>query len=281
MRPLVLKIYTAMILLLGLASFALWAGMTPMTRLDLVLAAPSWAHPFGTDSLGRDLLVRVLQGLFLSWAVGLTAAVVSLAIGTVLGFWAGYVKGAVDSTLMRLMEIMSSVPQLVFVTLLVLFFRPWAEVNSLSRVLFLALAIALVHWMTFARLTRTLVLQVSNEPFIEGALAIGAPPLRIFWTHVRPHVWPLLRQGFFANLPSFLLFEGFLSFLGFGLQPPDVSLGTLLQEGWKSFSVAPHLLLAPGLVLFATLFYFQLAFAPNEETQGRLGVNRGRREDLA
>jgi ABC-type dipeptide/oligopeptide/nickel transport system permease subunit len=281
MKSRVLKFYTGFTIVLALVSFLLWLWGGAETHLDFVLAAPSWRHPFGTDSLGRDLLVRVLQGHFLTWSVGLVAAIVALVIGSGLGCFAGYKKGWVDLLLMRLMEIISSVPQLVFVTLLVLFFRPWAETSSLARVFFLALAIALVHWMTFARLTRTLVLQISAEPFVEGARAVGAGPVRIFWVHLRPHISPLLKQGFLAALPSFLLFEGFLSFLGFGLQPPDVSLGTLLQEGWKSFSVAPHLLLAPGLVLFVTLFYFQIAFSARDEAQGHLGARSVKREDLA
>ena len=281
MKSKALKLYTAFTIVLGVLSFLLWLLVVTETHLDSVLSAPSLRHPFGTDSLGRDLFVRVLQGHFLTWSVGFLAALVALVIGAALGCFAGYKKGWLDLILMRFMEIISSVPQLVFVTLMVLFFRPWAESSSLARVFFLALAIALVHWMTFARLTRTLVLQISSEPFIEGARAIGAGPFRIFWVHLRPHVSPLLRQGFLAALPSFLLFEGFLSFLGFGLQPPDVSLGTLLQEGWKSFSVAPHLLLAPGLVLFVTLFYFQLAFSARDEVQGNLGARSAKREDLA
>lgn len=249
-----------------------WLGVTAEADLGAVLAPPSWSHWFGTDLLGRDVFIRVLQGNFLSWMIGLIAASVAVMIGVILGFWAGFRQGWLDFIVMRVLEVFSSVPQLVFVTLLAVVFRPWAEASSASRLLFLALSIALVHWVNFARLTRTTVLQLSREPFVEGARAIGAGFWRILWVHLRPHLAPVLRRAYLASLPSFLLFESFLSFLGFGLQPPDVSLGTLLDEGWKNFSISPHLLLAPGLVLFAQLLYFQLVFSKSPTS---------RREDLA
>jgi oligopeptide transport system permease protein len=247
--------------LLALLSVIAFFFLSADPQMDSVLESPGSRHWMGTDSLGRDLLVRVLKGNFYSWVVGLAAAFVAFALGSFAGFWAGWKKKAFDSFLMRLIELLDSIPSVVLVTLFVLLFREWAEASPRLRILALALGIGLTHWMSFARLTRVLVLQESQSAFMEGAVAVGAGPFRLFWHHLRPHLTPVLLQSFWAHLPSFFLFESLLSFLGFGLQAPETSLGLLLQEGWRTFSAAPHLLLAPGSVLFLTLFCFQVGIS--------------------
>ena len=244
---------------------------TAEPQLDEVMQSPMWRHWFGTDHLGRDLFWRVMQGNFFSWVVGLFAFFVSLIIGSFLGFWAGWRKNYFDFIFMRLLEIFESVPQLVLVTIFVLMLRPWAERNGTLRILSLSLGIGFTHWSHLARLMRTLVLQESESSYIEGARVLGASSMRIFVWHLWPNLWPTLRSSFWVQLPSFLLFESLLSFLGFGLQPPQTSLGSLIFEGWKTFSTAPHLLLAPGFVLFLTLLSIQTFSEEKGFPRGEIG----------
>lgn len=257
--------------LLFLASaFAFFAGAED-PHLDQVLRDPGAGHVWGTDTLGRDLALRILQGNFQSWVIGGFAAVLALAIGAALGACAGWLRGFWDFGLMRAFELIGSVPNLVLVTLFVLLLDPWTGGSSAARFVSLAVGIGLSAWVPFAHVTRALVLQEVQKTYVESAIVLGASTPRILWFHLRPHLWPVLRQTFWVQLPSFLLFESLLSFLGFGLQPPRTSLGILLNEGWKSFSVAPHLLLGPGFVLFLTLLSFQFAtghsdFPGDEET---------------
>lgn len=243
--------------LLMLASLVAFWLPPAEPQLDRVLESPGWRHWMGTDSLGRDLFLRVLRGNFTSWAVGAAAAALALVTGSLVGFIAGWRGGFLDLALMRVTEVLDSIPAVVQVTLLVLLFRSLLEGHDSSALAGLAVGIGLTHWVEFARLTRVLVLQESKASFVEGALAIGASPMRILWVHLRPNLTPALMQSLWAQLPAFLIFESLVSFLGFGVQPPGTSLGILLQEGWKTFSIAPHLLLAPGLALFVTLLCFQ------------------------
>ena len=262
----------ALFFLIGIFSLSFLASFwpAPEPQLDRVMQDPQWSHWFGTDSLGRDLLFRVLRGTSFSLIVGLISFAISLSIGSVLGFLAGWKKGVFDFVLMRAVEILSSIPQMVLVTLFVLMLRPWVEQHSGLRVLTLALGIGLTHWPFFFRFVRALVLQESEASYIESAQVMGANLPRIFWRHLLPNLGPALRSSFWSQLPSFLLFESLLSFLGFGLQPPETSLGTLLLEGWKTFSTAPHLLLSPGLALFLILLSFQLVGNEQEIASGEL-----------
>jgi len=249
-----------LLILLGTATLVSILGLHAESHLEQVLQSPSLDHWMGTDALGRDLFTRVLQANFYSWVVGLGAAAMAFAIGTLWGFVAGSGPGAVDLLLMRFVEVLDSIPSVVLVTLFVLLIRAWSGDQLTLRLFALIIGIGLTHWMPFARTTRVLVLQERQSAYVEGARALGVGPWRLFWVHLRPHLAPALRQSLWGHLPAFFLFESLLSFLGFGLQPPQTSLGILLQDGWKSFSVAPHLLLAPGILLVLTLLCLQASF---------------------
>lgn len=272
----VIYIYSLLIACILLAAIICgFRFISTESNLFLVMSSPSLRHFAGTDDLGRDVLIRTLQGLSLSLLIGLTSSFLATFIGTVVGFFAGHFAGAFDLIISRIIEILSSLPQLILVTLMTLFFSDFADQGFWSRILVLSASISCVQWMNTARVVRVQCLTLSKQEFIEGARAIGASNFRIFFKHEIPHLNPTLLRLYLSSLPTFMLFEGFLSFLGFGLQPPEVSLGTLLNEGWRHFSLAPRLLLVPGLFLFIILYYFQLCFREFESQ------NRHNKEDLA
>lgn len=229
----------------------------PEQDLKAVMSSPSVHHWFGTDSMGRDLGLRLLQGFALSTLVGILATVVAFVMGVGVSAMILYSFSAKkDFVLMRAIEILSSLPSLILVTVLTLFVRQ--NFSWLPSVWVLSISIGIAHWMSFARLTRGIGLQLQSEPFIEGARAIGVTGWRLFWVHEWPHYRPVLMIALATSLPSFILFESFLSFLGVGLESDLVSLGTIMNEGWKKFSLAPHLLLSVGGGVFLFLYLFQV-----------------------
>lgn len=229
----------------------------PEQDLSNVTSAPDLSHWFGTDSMGRDLGQRLLQGFALSVLVGILATVVAFFLGVgVSALLLFRFSPQKDFVFMRTVEILSSLPSLILVTVLTFFIRQ--QFSWVPSLWVISISIGLAHWMSFARLTRGVGLQMRAEPFIEGARAIGVTGWRLFWVHEWPHYRPVLMIALATSLPSFILFESFLSFLGVGLESEMVSLGTIMNEGWKKFSLAPHLLLSVGGCVFLFLYLFQV-----------------------
>lgn len=198
-------------------------------------AAPSAAHLFGTDELGRDLLARTLYGGAVSLALGLVAAGVAVGLGVTYGAVAGYAGGAVDEVMMRAVDILYALPYMLLVMLLTVSLGGWLNAAGLpggsARLLVLALAIGGVSWLTMARVVRGQVLSLRERAFVEAARTLGLPPGRILWRHVLPNlVGPVI---VFATLtvPQAILQESFLSFLGVGVMPPQATWGSLAADG--------------------------------------------------
>ncbi|MEV7018178.1 ABC transporter permease [Streptomyces sp. NPDC093991] len=200
----------------------------PLVQLDqqaVDLAAklepPSWAHPFGTDDVGRDLLLRCVYGLRVSLLVGVVAALTATVIGTAVGAAAGALGGWADRLVMRLVDTLSSVPHLLLGIFIVAMFRPgvWPVVIS----------VALTHWLSTARIVRAEVLSLRSRPFIDAAVSGGASRWRVTVRHLLPGVLPQAGLAAVLMVPHAMWHESALSFLGLGLPTHTASLGTLIQ----------------------------------------------------
>ncbi|CCG87402.1 oligopeptide ABC transporter permease OppC [Erwinia piriflorinigrans] len=220
------------------------------TDWAMMSAAPDMAsgHYMGTDSSGRDLLVRVAIGGRISLMVGVAAALVAVVVGTLYGTLAGYLGGKSDSIMMRLLEILNSFPFMFFVILLVTLFG--------QNILLIFVAIGMVSWLDMARIVRGQTLSLKRKEFIEAAEVGGVSTLNIVMRHIVPNVLGVVVVYASLLVPSMILFESFLSFLGLGTQEPLSSWGALLSDGANSMEVSPWLLLWPASFLVVTLFCF-------------------------
>ncbi|HUG46611.1 MAG TPA: ABC transporter permease subunit [Sphingomicrobium sp.] len=215
---------------------------------DLLRGAggPSAAHWFGTDTLGRDLMVRTMEGGRISLLVGLVATIVALFIGVIYGATAGYVGGRVDAVMMRFVDILYALPFTIFVILLMVAF---------GRSLWLMfVAIGCVEWLSMARIVRSGVIALRRQEFIEAAMSLGYSHSRIIIRHLIPNVLgPVIVIGT-LTVPAVMLLEAFLSFLGLGVQPPNASWGVLINEGQQNMEIFPWLLIFPAFFFALTLF---------------------------
>src|SRR6478609_9190219 len=234
-------------LIVGVALLAALVGpaITPFDpahqQLALRLAAPSLAHPFGLDELGRDILARVLAGARISFAVGLAVVSVSASVGTLLGATAGYFGGITDDLISRVIDILLAFPGLLLAIALVAVLGP-----SLANVL---LALTVIGWVGYARLVRGQVLRAREFEYVQAARALGASTPRILWWHVIPSAIPALVVQATLGMAGAIIGEAALSFLGLGVQPPTPSWGTMLNGGRGHLLDAPHLTIFPGLAI--------------------------------
>ena len=228
-------------------------------NVDRALMAPDKINLLGTDSLGRDMLSRIIYGSRMSMAVGIFTAIFSLLIGGIYGAVAGWVGGWVDAIMMRVIDILYAIPSLVLLILVGVVFNSMQlfENPELKALTGIFLALSVVGWVSLARLVRGQVLQVREMLYIEGARALGASSLRIVARHIVPNILGPVIVMLTFQIPSNILFESFLSFIGLGLQPPYSSWGVLANDGWRAKSY-PHLVLYPGLALFLTMLAFNL-----------------------
>lgn len=221
-------------------------------------------YVLGTDYLGRDLFSRILYGTRLSLIIAFIATLVDLIIGLPYGIVSGWKGGTVDIVLQRIIEIISSVPNLIVAILLLLILKP-----GLTSII---LAIAFSSWVTMARLIRAQTLQLKEQEYILASITIGESPLRIARKHLIPNLSSTIIIQTMFSIPSAIFFEAFLSFIGIGIPAPNASLGTLLSDGQKAFRFLPYQMWYPALVLCILMIAFNLfadglrdAFDPKSE----------------
>jgi peptide/nickel transport system permease protein len=229
--------------------------------LALRLEGPSWAHWFGLDELGRDILARVMWGARVSLFVGLIVVSVSASIGAILGSIAGYYGGVVDETISRVIDILLAFPGLLLAIALVAVLGP-----SLTNV---ALALSLIGWVGYARLVRGQVLQAREFEYVAAARAIGAATPRILLRHILPAALPALTVQATLGMGGAILSEAALSFLGLGVQPPTPSWGAMLNYGRVHVLDAPHLTIFPGAAIAAVVLGLNLLGDSLRERFGR------------
>lgn len=215
--------------------------------VDLAIAnqPPSAAHLFGTDELGRDVLLRCVYALRVSLTVGIVAAVISAVVGTAVGALAGSIGGWFDRILMRVVDAVASVPHLLLGIVIVAILRP-----SLTAVI---ISIALTHWLTSARIVRSEVLSLRARPFIDAAIVGGASRTRVLTRHLLPNVAPQVLLATTLMVPHAVWHETALSFLGLGLPPHAASIGNMINDAQRSLLTGGWWMsLAPGLLLIIT-----------------------------
>lgn len=204
----------------------------------------------GTDALGRDLLSRILYGTRVSLIIGFVAAILNLFIGVPYGIISGWCGGKIDTVMQRIIEVLSGIPNLVVVILLLLVLRP--------GIISIIIALALTEWITMARLVRAETLKVKNMEYVLAAKSLGESPFKIAIKHILPNIsGVIIIQTIFA-IPSAIFFEAFLSFIGLGIPAPEASLGTLINDGYKTFRFLPHLMWYPAGVLCIVMISFNM-----------------------
>ena len=208
-------------------------------NLDLGATAPSLQHWLGTDIFGRDMLTRIMYGGRVSLMVGFIATAVALVI-------AGFYGGRLDAVMMRIVDILYALPFMIFIVLLMVVFG--------RNILLLFLAIGAVEWLTMARIVRGQVMSLRNQEFVEAAYSLGLSQWTIIRRHIIPHTLGPVIVYTTLTIPSVMLLEAFLSFLGLGIQPPESSWGLLINYGVETMEEYPWLLIFPGIALSLTLF---------------------------
>jgi len=225
----------SLFLLIAIAAFALFGSSIAQWERDFVdfsligsnatKGVPSFetGHYFGTDASGRDLYARVVQGTAISLMVGVVGAMVAVIVGTLYGAVAGYFGGRVDNIMMRIVDVLMSIPfMFVLILMLVIFGR---------SIFMLFLGIGLISWLDMARIARGQTLTIKNKEFVEVAVATGVHPMRIIIRHIVPNLLGIVIVYATLLVPSMIIFESFISFLGLGVQEPNTSLGALISEG--------------------------------------------------
>lgn len=230
---------------------------------------PSWQHLMGTDEAGRDMFARVLQGGRISLMVGLISTLVSLIVGVSYGAIAGYLGGKIDNVMMRIVDIIYAIPYILIVIVLLSAFKgentpgiikslseTFGGVGNagLSQIFLLFFALGLVSWLTMARVVRGQILSLKNQEFVMAAKATGVGTLSIIFRHLVPNALGPVIVYATLTVPSVMLTEAFLSFLGLGVQAPYASWGSLCADGIKNIAIFPWQLIFPGVTMALTLF---------------------------
>ena len=217
-------------------------------ELSRRLEGPSWAHPFGLDELGRDILSRLLSGARISLMVGIAVVSVSSVVGMFLGSVAGYFGGLVDDVISRLVDVLMAFPGILLAIALVAVLGP-----SLTNVV---LALSIIGWVGYARLVRGQAMRAREFEFVQAARALGAGAPRVVLRHVLPTAFPAVVVQATLGMAGAIIAEAALSFLGLGVQPPTPSWGTMLDAGRSHLFDAPHLTIFPGLAIAALVLGF-------------------------
>ncbi len=226
------------------------------------LEGGTWAHPLGTDQLGRDLFVRSLVGLQNALMISVAVVVLMFAFGATVGLVAGYRGGWIDTILMRLTDAQLSIPLIILAIIILTVSRP----TPLSVILVLALA----GWPVYARVTRSVTLAERRREYVRGATILGASDRRIMWRLIAPNILPPIAFVAVLDIARMMIFEAILGFIGIGIQPPTPTFGTIIADGRKYLINAWWIATMPGGFLFLTLLSVNLMGAALERARNRL-----------
>ena len=245
---------SSILVFLLLAITVLTPFIAPYDPLDSIMrevnSAPSAAHLFGTDKLGRDVLSRILYGASYSLTSVLGLVAVIFVVGTTLGVIAGYFGGVVDVVIMRIADMMISFPGIIL-AIAIAGILGGSLINAM-------IAMLCVTWTKYARLARSMVLKIKKRDFVDAAVVSGGSALHILWVHILPNILPLMIITAAADIGAMMMELAGLSFLGFGSQPPAPEWGLMLNEGRQQMQTAPWLMFFPGLAIFITVVVFNL-----------------------
>lgn len=238
-----------LIFIILISTFAFLIPINP-DEIDTsnILQAPSLIHLFGTDELGRDYLARTIYGGRVSLVVGILAMVISTSIGVGIGTISGYFGGNLDNVLMRFVDIISSIPWMILVTVISIFLQPGLQA--------IIIVIGLFSWMEIARLVRAETLSIKEREYVLYAISIGQSSKRIICKHIIPSVFPTIIVASTTSIANAIMTESSLSFLGLGIQQPMSSWGNLLQNAQTNLQSAPYMALLPGLLIILTIYSF-------------------------
>jgi oligopeptide transport system permease protein len=239
-----------LLLISGVAVLAPWVAPYSYATQDTLstLAFPSLEHWMGTDRLGRDLLSRMIYGARVSLFIGVFMTLFALVIGTVYGAISAYAGGRTDNLMMRLVDVVFALPDLLMIILITVLMG-----RGVTGVF---IALTLVSWVTVARLVRGEVLRMKEFPYVQAARALGASPTRILLREIFPNILGILVVTMSFRVPVAILAESTLSFIGLGIAPPFSSWGSLDNDGWTAIKFYPHLILFPSLAIFLTILAF-------------------------
>lgn len=217
---------------------------------DITNQGPSAAHLFGTDQFGRDILTRVMYGGRISLTIGFVVSVLNLVIGVIYGGISGYVGGKVDDIMMRIVDILYSIPMMIYVILLILVL----DAGMVSIIV----GISISSWVGMARMVRGQILSLKEQEFVLAAKTLGASPVRILFKHLIPNTMGPIIVNMTLAIPSAIFTESFLSYIGLGISAPNASWGTLCSEAMKGWLTYPYQLFFPAMAICITIFAFQL-----------------------
>ncbi len=220
------------------------------TNLDLLHQSPDKVHWFGTDALGRDLWARVWMGARVSLFIGLAAAVIESIVGIIIGGLSGYLGGKADMLIMRFVDIMIAIPELIFIILIMVIVG--------SGLMPIILAFAIIGWLRMARLVRGQILQLKEQEFVLAARTLGASAGRLVFKHLIPNTLGVIIVTLTMAVPNAIFYEAFLSFIGIGIKPPLSSWGQLANSGAQVFEIYPFELLIPAVFISLTMLSLNL-----------------------
>lgn len=218
------------------------------TNVSAMLQAPSLTHPFGTDELGRDYLARAIYGGRVSLLVGILAMIISTSIGVLVGTLSGYFGGIIDNLLMRMVDIISSIPWMILVTVISIFLKPGFKT--------IIIVIGFFSWMEISRLVRAETLSVKEREYVLYAVSTGVVSMKIIMKHIIPSVFPTIIVAATTGIANAIMTESSLSFLGIGIQQPMSSWGSLLQNAQSNLQSAPYMAVLPGILIILTIYSF-------------------------